>query len=140
VPFEPIDHTADLGLAISGGSLDELFTDAVRGFYDSMIDITAISTGYRRQITVDAEALDLLLLALLDELLFLFDADELLLPHGTVAVTATDTGFTARADLEGELFHRDRHPQRVQIKAVTYHCLEVEQTGEGWRAQVVFDI
>ena len=140
MPFEPIDHTADLGLAISGGSLDELFTDAVQGFYDSFIDVAAIGTGSQRQITVDAEALDLLLLALLEELLFLFDADELLFPHGTVAVTVTNTGFTARADLQGEPFDRDRHPQKVQIKAVTYHFLEVEQTGEGWRAQVVFDI
>jgi SHS2 domain-containing protein len=45
------------------------------------------------------------------------------------------------ARLWGEHADRERHPQLTEIKAVTYHHLEVEQSPSGgWRATVLLDV
>ena len=43
-------------------------------------------------------------------------------------------------ELIGERHDPGRHPHKLEIKAITYHGLQVTETAEGWRATVIFDI
>jgi len=45
-----------------------------------------------------------------------------------------------KAKVRGEKLNLSRHTLKIEIKAVTYHGLEVKKTGQGWEAQVIFDI
>jgi SHS2 domain-containing protein len=80
--------------------------------------------------------LDYLLFDWLKELLYHFAADHLLL--GSFAVQTTDTGLTGKA--WGEPLDRSRHLLEHEVKAITYHGLRVEQTVDGWLAEVIVDI
>ena len=44
------------------------------------------------------------------------------------------------AESQGGLFERGRHPAKVEIKAVTYHRMEVKQTRKGYVARYILDL
>jgi len=40
----------------------------------------------------------------------------------------------------GERLNSNKHPLRAEIKAVTFHDLQIKQVGDSWEAKIVFDI
>jgi len=85
-----------------------------------------------RPLSVSAGDPSALLAAWLEELVFLSEHDQLI-PTGAEAVDVSDT------TLRGELVARRGRPSHL-VKAVTYHRLAFEPTGDGWRATVVLDV
>ena len=79
---------------------------------------------------------ELLLYDWLKELLYHFDAEHLLCARFEVKVRPN--GLTGSA--WGEKLDRARHELNHEVKAITYHGLKVEQTPNGWLAEVIVDI
>jgi SHS2 domain-containing protein len=79
---------------------------------------------------------DELLFDWLSELLYVFETERLVLAE--FQVTLQDDGLQAEA--AGERLDPARHQLEHEVKAITYHNLVVEQTPEGWRAEVIVDI
>lgn len=125
----------------SGGTREEMFAAAVDAVTNVMIeDLSAVIEQERRPIGVSAEALDLLLYAFLEEIVFLKDAEQLLLRVRDVRIRREGDGWTASAEGWGERIDPSRHPLVVDVKAVTFHRFGVEETPEGWRATAILDI
>jgi SHS2 domain-containing protein len=78
-----------------------------------------------------------LLVNWLSEVLYRFDAEGWLF-HDFEVEDLTDHSLAAMA--RGEKFDRRRHQAKLMVKAITYHQLDLRQTGQGWRAQVYVDI
>jgi SHS2 domain-containing protein len=72
----------------------------------------------------------------LSELLFAFESRRLLLCEFDVSVD----GGGVRAVARGEVADENRHQLDHEIKAITYHGLDVRQTNGEWRAEVILDI
>jgi SHS2 domain-containing protein len=53
-------------------------------------------------------------------------------------VKVDEQGLKAKA--RGEPLDRERHELSHEVKAITYHQLEVKQTDQGWQARVIVDI
>ena len=136
-----IEHTADVGLELRAATIDELFVDAAAGLVDVITDAASVEPHAERAVEVEAAALDLLLVAWLEELLYRFDVDGELYARGAARVVEGASGaWSVQARLAGERFDSARHPLKVQVKAITYHELEVARDEQGWRARVIFDI
>lgn len=146
------DHTADVGVDIRAPSRDALFTEALRAFTDTLLPLDRLETPgpVEREISLTADSLEDLLVAWLEELLFLFEVDSLLFSGAGVRVEEGPDGgpgpgpdpesFRLHATARGEVYDPERHPLKVLIKGVTYHELTVEETPNGWWARVIFDI
>ena len=91
-------------------------------------------------IRLENHHLDMLLFDLLNELLFYKDSRLLLLRVKKVHIDLCDAGYTIRASARGERIDPARHPLSVDVKAVTLHRFNVEETEDGWRSEVVLDI
>ena len=91
------------------------------------------------EFTLDAQGTDLesLLFNLMDEFLFITDV-EFLIPK-TIQVTVDHENFSASAVCMGERFSAATHEVGIQIKAVTYHMMEIKETPDGWYVRMVFD-
>lgn len=141
VAWRPLEHTADVGLEVEARTLGELFADAAAGLCDTVTEGSRVEPRLRRETSLAAPALDLLLVEWLEELLFRLDAHGELYSRHAVRVSEGATGCALVATSEGEAFDPARHPVKVQVKAVTYHALEVAPSASGgWRATVLFDI
>jgi SHS2 domain-containing protein len=141
MPYTFLDHTADVAVELTASSAAALFADAAVAFADTLIDLDAIRETTSRTITVSAPELDLLLLDWLGELLFAFEAQNLLVRRADVNLAGEPGAYTLDATIHGETLDPLRHGIKVLIKAVTYHGLAVEQRGpDDWWARVIFDI
>ena len=56
------------------------------------------------------------------------------------AIAATTEGLTLTATVRGEPIDPDRHVVHTEIKAITFHGLDVQQTDDGWTVQVIYDL
>lgn len=135
--YEAFEHTADLGLRISAPDLNSLFADAGKALFATIVaDLDDIRLEQVQEIRVEGTARDYLLFDWLNELLYQFEAQGMLFAQ--FDVTVSDSGLTAL--VRGEPVDFDRHQMSNEVKAITYHHLTVEQTPDGWRAEVIVDI
>ncbi|MEE9592370.1 MAG: archease [Thermoplasmata archaeon] len=134
VRYEVIEHTADVGIKAYGDGVNEIFENAALGMFDLMTDVTLVRPVGEVKVEVQAHDLGALLVDWLSELLFLHEVDHAFFAEFVVAVDGLALQGTAR----GEEVDPGRHRLEAQVKAVTYHKLEVNPE-EGY-ATVIFDI
>ena len=134
------DHTGDVGVALTGRTVDELFASAALAFSDTITPLACIDPRRPEELDVAAPELDLLMVDFLSELLYRFDTRAWLTRDAQVEVRERDGGWHLQGTLIGERHDPSRHPVKILIKAVTYHGLHVTKSDELWRANVVFDI
>lgn len=136
-PYEVFEHTADIGLHAYGQTLPELFTNAAAGMESLMVTPAQIEARVSREVNVEGHDLVALLVAWLNELIFLFDTEYLLLKQFEIS---DFTGISLRATVSGEPYDSARHDLSSAIKAVTWHEAEVRSEAAGYRARIIFDI
>jgi len=134
--FELIEHTADVGIMAYGADVREAFVNAARGMFSLMVELGTINEVGHRDIEASAPDVESLLAAWLNELICLFDVENMLFSRFEITEFG-DTHLRARA--YGEPVDSSRHRLKVGIKAATYHMLEVDQS-DGGRVRVLFDI
>ena len=135
--FEVFNHTADIGLIIHGENLKALFENAGEAFFHLIIDLRKVRRRIERRIHIGGESLDRLMVDWLSELLYLHDVENLLFKGFQVESVGEDG---LRAVVKGEPFQEGVHVIKTEVKAVTYHRIEVRQENGRWRAQVIFDL
>jgi SHS2 domain-containing protein len=135
--YETFDHTADLGLRMRARDLDSLFAEAAQALFSIIVeDLGTVEPRQKIDVHLPADEREYLLFDWLKELLFHFDAEHLV--FGRFEVHVADDGLTGSA--WGEPLDRSRHVLEHEVKAITYHGLCVEQTDDGWLAEVIVDI
>jgi protein archease len=143
MPYHYLEEigTADIAFEAAGRDLVELFSDAADATMNVMIDnLDAIEPRETRQIELSNDKLDMLLFDLLQELIYLKDAERLLLRVREVRIDKEDKKYVLKARAIGEVLDPERHHQRADVKAVTLHNFSVEKTDHGWKAMVLLDI
>jgi len=132
-----LDHTADLRIKVVGKDLAELFQNAGLALFDLIVDSDAKIPVENIELNVTGEDLPDLLVNFLRELLYLWTGHE-----KTVTMVhvkhLSDTTVSAR--VTAARYSPKRHRIQHEIKAVTYHQIEVTPAQDGWMAVVVFDI
>ena len=135
--FETFEHTADIGLLARGRTLAELFANAADGLVDLTVDREELREATQAQVSVSAEDRAGLLVAWLNELLYLLDTRRFV-PRRT-QITALDATSLA-AYLVGDTIDPGRHTVRRMVKAATYHGLSLRQVDGVWEARVILDL
>ena len=135
--YEIFDHTADLGLRIRADDLPQLFEDAGRALFSTIVvNLDGVRPVEEVTFEIEAERCDELLRDWLAELLYVFHVRHLLFSRFEVHIEENKVHGTAR----GEPLDPARHTIDTEIKAVTYHGLKVERDEAGWVAEVIVDI
>lgn len=130
--FREIPHTADWALEVWAPGLNELFVQAAAGTYWLMQTVLQDEPRVVRQIELEAADAEALLVAFLSELLYLGEVESLAFDQFELSIT----GQTLRALLKGAQAAR----QKKEIKAVTFHNLQIRHSQQGYRVTVVFDV
>jgi SHS2 domain-containing protein len=130
--YREIEHTADWELEVWGPDLSALLGQAAHGMYHLMgIECDAEPRQHRR-LEIAADDREQLLVEFLKELLYLAESERLAFDRLALEVA----GHRLKARLEGARIQA----QTKEIKAVTYHRLEVHDTDRGLETRIVFDV
>jgi SHS2 domain-containing protein len=137
VMIEFFEHTADLGLRARAANIEDLFAEAARALFSAVVeDLGTVVASQRVIIRVAGADKEFLLFDWLKALLYHFDAEHLLFSRFEVKVSAAGLDGAAW----GEPMDPSRHEMNHEVKAITLHGLKVEQTTDGWLAEVIVDI
>lgn len=126
--FRILDHPADLGIEAYGKTLAEAFEQAALGLVFIIVDASRVEARECRKVTLQGSDLEQLLVRWLQEILYLFDGEHFI--GGRFQISQLESGWL-QAVVYGEPFDPKRHQTRMDVKAITYHQLEVrEKTGK----------
>jgi SHS2 domain-containing protein len=136
--YEFFDHTADIGVRVFGGTLEELFTNAASALYDALGQLQKSEIRDQKLLAIEATTPEDLLHDWLAELLYEVETNHLL--YDEVQITELTPQRLAATLYGGEIDFERSHANQ-EIKAITYHGLRVEQQPDGkWQATVILDV
>jgi SHS2 domain-containing protein len=139
--FEFLEHTADAYIAAYGMDLAEAFENAALAMFDVMTNVENVSPEVKEDVEVVAEDECALLYSWLEALLVKFDIKEMLYSEFKVSsIDRTSSGFRLRAEIWGEKFNPEKHVQKVGVKAVTYHRMEIIKKPNKVTLKFILDI
>lgn len=135
--FRTIEHTADIGIEVKADSLEELFEGAALAMFSLIVDPDEVAPAHERRISLEAGDREELMFMWLNELLFILDSEEMLFSRFEVESLE---GGRLEAVVTGEELDLTRHHPQEEIKAATYHEMEVARKNGRWVARVIFDV
>jgi SHS2 domain-containing protein len=132
--------TSDLCFVARADTLEGVFAAAA----DALVSLTVGDPGIlseleERPLSLEEPDLELLMLSFLNELVYLRDAEELLLRPKQLRIHR-EASDRLEARLVGERFLARRHRIGTEVKAVTAHGLRVARGAGGWEARVTLDV
>ncbi len=130
---------ADAAFEAYGDTLEELFETCALATFEVMVDTGSVKPLFIREIMLENDSVDGLLMDWLSELVFIKDAESLLFSVFNVNIRKNQV-YELKASASGEKIDREKHLLRSDVKAVTYHMFEVVKKDDNWIARVVLDI
>jgi SHS2 domain-containing protein len=143
VPYEYLDEAsiADVAFRAWGEDAASCFAAAAAATLNVMVeDLATVRPVLQRTVELERDALDMLLFAFLNEIVYLKDAERMLLLTQSVRIDPAPAHCRLRAVLAGEELDLARHTTRVDVKAVTLHGFSLQQLPQGWEARVTLDV
>ena len=134
--FEIVDHTADVGIIAYGADMKETFANAAKALFSLITELEDVEEVMHRDIELTAPDQESLLVGWLNELIYLFDAENILFKRFDIA-QLSNTHLKARS--YGHKVDSSTHKLKMGVKAATYHMLKIDKNN-GSRVQVLFDI
>lgn len=136
--FEFLDiATADVCFKAYGKTLEELFENIAFAINEIMIK-GKIDPVEEREANIKANDLKSLVFEWINELLFFIDTEALFFSKFDIKVD--EKNFTLIGKCFGEHFNEEKHEIVGEVKAPTYHKMEVKKEDDLWVAQVIVDI
>jgi SHS2 domain-containing protein len=139
--YEHFEHGADVGVRGIGETPEMAFEGAACALCALLSeDLSRVRPAVEEKISCTADGLDELLVAFLNEIIFLMGARRLVFGRFSVSIERPDGGRRLRASAWGEPIDPERHEATVEPKGATFTELEVARRGENWVAQCVVDV
>lgn len=137
--FEFFDVTADVGFRAYGKTLDDAFENAALALFEVMTDTSKIKPQVEKKISIEAEDEYALLYDWLSEFLFILDVEYFMFSKFEVKIKEKDSQYSLEGMAWGDEFNPKRHESRDEVKAVTYHLMDIKKD-KGYVVQVILDI
>jgi SHS2 domain-containing protein len=135
------DHTADIALDVEADNLSELYIAAAYAWQESITDTEIDGVLERKSVTLNEENLEILLVSFLSELNFLFQSEKWLLSSiKQIELNNRNDVWNLSVIMLGSKFIRDKLKFKTEIKAITYHQMEIKEVNGKFSTRIIFDI
>ena len=136
--YKLLDHATDAIIEVKAKDLDEAFTVAGQAVADITIDTKSVSEKQEWNIAVSGEDLRYLLFNWLEAVIYQMITDGFAIARVEAKVTKNN-GYTIEATTHGEPIDLKKHGFKVEIKAPTFHEMEIDET-DGVRLKFLLDL
>ncbi len=128
---------ADFEFEAYGDTLEDLFTVCGKVMFEVMTDISKVEPSREMQFNIKAESVEDLLFSFLSELIFLKDTSKYFFCDFVIEIKERKI---LHCISRGEPIDRDKHELKTDVKAVTYHKLEIKHNDKGYHTRVILDL
>ena len=141
VKFEFLEHTADVYIASYGKTMEEAFENAAIAMFEVMTDTQKVKSTLADSILVKGKDELELLYNWLEILIVNFEVKNRLYSKFQILSLKKNLGFfTLSAKIWGEIFDPKKHVQKVGVKAITYHRMEIIKDPNKVTLEFILDI
>ena len=138
--FRFLDHMTDAVIEATGSSLEEAFEYAALALTDTTVDLRSVRGTREAKINAKGTDLQELLFDWLDKVLLVILVDRIVLCKFKVRIRHSDNHYELDATAYGEPMDLNRHGYKVEIKAVTYHEMEVATKKDNVKLKFLLDL
>jgi SHS2 domain-containing protein len=135
--FRILEHPSDLGIEATGRTLTRAFEESARGLISVILDVSQIQPRESREIALQGSDQAQLLVRWLSEILYLYDGQGFVCADFHIA-RLSKTALVGT--VHGEPFVASKHRTYLDVKAITYHQLQIDEDELGALVRVYFDI
>ncbi len=135
--FEYFDVTADIGFYAFGKNLNEAFENAGLAIFNIISNTDNIDPQKSIEFEITSEDEVSLLYDYLEELLFYHEVEFMLFSEFIIEIEKTDDDYHLKAIIKGEDINWDKHERDCEIKAITFHQMEVNMSDDVWLKAIV---
>ena len=139
--YKLLPHMSDAYVEVHATTVAAVLEESAFAMFDVMTDPTAVKSEFTDHFEVVAHDRVSLLHDWLEQLLLKFDLEGKVYSKFKVeSIEERNDDLCLVAKAQGGIFERGRHPAKVEIKAVTYHELKIEEKDGGFAATIIFDV
>ena len=131
-------HTADIGIEVETSNISSAFEEAALGFSEIITGGNLPKELISNDVSIESDNLDSLLVHFISYLVVLFDTDLFISGFAKIEISKGEN-FLLKGILKGDIYDQSKHGYGVEIKAVSYHQLLVEE-GPPSRLRVILDL
>ena len=137
--YEYFDVTADIGFKTYGNDLNEAFENAGLAIFNIISDTSNVDSSIVKSFEITSEDEVSLLYDYLEELLFYHEVDFMLFCDFDVEIKRMGDAFNLKAKIKGESIDWNKHERKTEIKAITFHMMDVKKTSH-YELQAIVDL
>jgi SHS2 domain-containing protein len=126
--FRYLDHVTDAIVEAYGSSLDEAFENSAKGLVNTMIDLEQITPDQEYEIVAKGYDVKSLLYDWLEKVMLGLLIYNIALSDFKVKISKNNGDYFLKGIAKGEVLDLKKHHYKIEIKAVTYHEMEIKQT------------
>lgn len=139
--YEFLEHTADAYIAAYGRNMMKAFENAAVAMFDVMTEVEKVSPEVEDNAEAHGQDMHALLYSWLEALLTKSEINEMLYSEFEILeISKTTEGFKLKARIWGEKFNPKKHLQKVGVKAVTYHRMQIIERSDEVTLKFILDI
>ena len=125
MPYEYLDHTADLGIRGIGTTLEQAFGEGARAMLAAMANVDTVKCTHSVPICCRAPDIPFLFVEWLNEILYQREVNDMLLNSALVTrLEQGDAGCAVEGMAHGETYDPERHETYTEVKGATLAGLE----------------
>lgn len=126
--YKSLEHATDAIFEVNASNLEEAFVVSAKSVIETILDTNAVEEKEEKTLTVTGKDLRYLLYNWLEELIILTITDGFAAKTVTVKIEK-NSDYRISANLRGEKIDIIKHHFKVEIKAPTFHDMEIRQNG-----------
>jgi SHS2 domain-containing protein len=127
--YRYLEHATDALIEVKAPTLEEAFVVAARSVVETILDIGSVEEKKTRSIHVAGKDLNYLLYNWLEEMIILTITEGFATRSVKIRIEK-NSEYMIHADLSGEDIDVKKHHFKVEIKAPTFHLMEINQDGQ----------
>jgi SHS2 domain-containing protein len=139
--YKQIEHTADIALELEGINMEDLIRTAAAAWREVVLDKTPANTPEQKHLSFETSSAEELLVNSIGELNYLLITGHWVFSRFVqIQLDHTDRQWNLSAEISGEPLDPEKHVIEIEIKAVTFHQLDIKNRNGLYQTLLVFDI
>ena len=124
--YRYLEHITDAFIEITANTLEEAFENAGISVVDTIVDIKSVKEKIEKRMEISGKDLNYLLYNWLEEIIILTITEGFVTKRFSVKLEKNN-GYKLVATLNGEEMDFEKHHFKVEVKAPTFHLMEIKQ-------------
>lgn len=124
-----LEHATDAFIEVIASNLKDAFTLAGQSVVDTTLDRQTVEEKEQRTITVSGKDLRYLLFNWLEEVNYQLITEGFAIARFSLDISK-NSSYKLQATIFGELIDLQKHHFKVEIKAPTFHMMEIKQNSQ----------